>query len=186
MILQPGQNGKVLYGSGPRPYSGSVYDLVVTDELDNLPKIPDTFIEYTNMFQKDTLNDKIFQLSAPYDNPYQGNRTRMLFVCSAGLLRSPTGAHVGTLRGYNTRAAGSNQKYALVPLSVNLIEWASHIVFVNRENFIEAQDTFEAVGYADDIKAKSWVLDIPDRYEAFHPTLITSFNAWFDEFEKAK
>lgn len=42
---------------------------------------------------------QIFNLTAPYDNPYQSNRTRILFVCSAGLLRSPTGAAVGSARG---------------------------------------------------------------------------------------
>ena len=77
-------------------------------DLDNLPRIPDSFEEYQKM-QTQTLTNKIFLLNAPYDNPYQGDRRRILFVCSAGLLRSPTGAHVGSVRGYNTRAAGSNQ-----------------------------------------------------------------------------
>jgi predicted protein tyrosine phosphatase len=151
-------------------------------ELDNLAKIPDNFSDYLKMTNP-TLTSQIFNLSAPYDNPYQGSRRRILFVCSAGLLRSPTGASVGSVRGYNTRAAGSNQRYALVPLSVNLIEWAQTIVFVNQENLQQALETFDAVGYGDDLERKSVALDIPDRYPAFHPQLIDLFNEFFDRAE---
>lgn len=129
------------------------------------------------------LTQKIFLLTAPYDNQYQSIRTRLLFVCSAGMLRSPTGAHVGSLRGYNTRSCGSSE-YALIPLSVNLIEWAEVIVFVNVENYDEAEKTFEPVGYVEDLMQKSVILEIPDNYEAFHPTLIRLFNEFFDKFEK--
>jgi len=128
-----------------------------------------------------TLTQKIFELSAPYDNPYQGPRTRLLFVCSAGLLRSPTGAHVGSVRGYNTRSCGSSD-YALVPLSVNLIEWAHRIIFVNRENYQEALESFDAVGYSEDIERKAIVLDIPDRYGTFDPQLVQIWEDWFDEY----
>lgn len=132
------------------------------------------------MLQNETLTNKIFLLSAPYNNPYQGDRRKVLFVCSAGLLRSPTGASVGSIRGYNTRAAGSNQDYALIPLSVNLIMWADTIVFVNKENYREAMKTFEDMGYADDIIPKTVILDIPDRYEAFDPKLLKIFHHFFD------
>lgn len=160
---------------------GKNYTYVIVDELDNLPKTLDT---YKQMFDNDTLNHSIFQLTAPYDNPYQGNRKRILFVCSAGLLRSPTGAHVGSTRGYNTRAAGSAQRYALIPITANLIEWAQKIVFVNRENYLHVLETFKSTGYEEDILRKGAVLDIPDKYPAFDPVLIKYFNDWFDEYEK--
>lgn len=51
------------------------------------------------MKKDETLTDKIFQLTTPYDNPYQGKTPRWLFVCSAGLLRSPTGAAVAIKPG---------------------------------------------------------------------------------------
>lgn len=156
--------------------------MCVTD-LDNLPKIPDNYFEYRQMFEKNTLNHGIFQLTAPYDNPYQGTRTRILFVCSAGLLRSPTGAHVGSIRGYNTRSAGSAQQYALIPITANLIEWAQKIVFVNRENYLQTMTTFTGSGYEQDIERKASVLDIPDKYEAFHPVLLQIFDNWFDTWE---
>lgn len=164
-------------------YGGNSFDLIILDELDNLPKIPDTFEEYMNNFEPGTMNHGIFETNAPYDNPYQGKRTRILFVCSAGLLRSPTGAAVGVQRGYNTRACGSNQQYALIPLTANLICWANHIVFVNEENYFQAITDFTGSGFEEDIAQKAHILDIPDRYEAFHPTLMMAFNEWFDKFE---
>lgn len=126
--------------------------------------------------------EQIFLLSAPYNNPYQGDATRILFVCSAGLLRSPTGAAVGVKRGYNTRSCGS-ANYALIPLSVNLIKWANHIVFVNQINYHQSIKDFKKVGYDEIIKSKAIVLDIPDRYDAFSPFLIEKFNEWFDKWE---
>lgn len=120
------------------------------------------------------LTDKIFELSAPYDNPYQGTEKRVLFVCSAGLLRSATAANIYAGMGYNTRAAGSSS-YALIPLSANLIAWAQLIVFVNKENHKEAMDVFKNEDNAVDKLVNSIVLDIPDVYEYKHPKLIAAF-----------
>lgn len=132
------------------------------------------------------LTNRIFEQSCPFDNPYQGNKTRILFVCSAGLLRSPTGAAVATKRGYNARSCGSHMDYALIPLSANLINWARYIVFVNQENFDKAVTTFKGTGYEQDIKRKAIVLNIPDRYEAFHPQLEAIFENWFHDWETEK
>lgn len=119
-----------------------------------------------------TNTEKIFQLSAPYDNEYQGQAKRLLFVCSAGLLRSPTCADVGTSLGFNTRSCGSHQEYALIPLSVNLIMWAHKIIFVNEENHYRALEVFKPVGYDEDIKAKSIVWDIKDDFNRGDPGLV--------------
>lgn len=83
-----------------------------------------------------TNTEKIFQLTCPYtDNPYQGNNKRVVFVCSAGLLRSATAAaYFSATRNWNTRAAGS-EHYALIPLSANLIQWAQSIVFMKKDNY---------------------------------------------------
>lgn len=144
------------------------------DDMDNLPKVPDTYYEYMKQLDQETMTAKIFALSAPYDNPYQSSRKRWLFVCSAGLLRSPTGAAVATDLGVNARSCGSSS-YALIPLSVNLIMWAEKIFFVNKENYMEAMCNFEAVGYDTNIEEKSVVLDIPDIYHAFDPILVATF-----------
>jgi predicted protein tyrosine phosphatase len=126
---------------------------------------------------------KIFELNTPYNNPYQSNRPKLLFVCSVGMLRSPTACAVGFQRGYNCRAVGSDVSCALIPLSVNLIEWADHIIFMNRENWDQAVETFEAVGYLEDLKEKSTILGINDSYDAFDPALIRIINDWFDDWE---
>lgn len=119
-----------------------------------------------------TLTQKIFQLSAPYSNQYQGTSPRVLFVCSAGILRSPTAAALmHTLKGWNTRSCGV-ESYALVPLSVNLILWANKIVFMEDEHLQKALRTFEAVDYESDIKERAIVLGISDDYEYMNMTLL--------------
>ena len=127
-------------------------------------------------FASGTKNAAIFSTNAPYNNPYQGNTPRWLFVCSAGLLRSPTGAALATQRGINARSCGSNFNYALVPCSANLINWADKIIFVNRENLWQLEDNF--LGHRDlleQIEQKQIVLDIPDNYEYMDPQLVQLF-----------
>lgn len=123
-------------------------------------------------FADGTKNAAIFKTNAPYSNPYQGNAPRWLFVCSAGLLRSPTGATMAARYGINARSCGSNFNYALVPCSANLIAWADKIVFVNPENMDQLEDNF--IGHPhllDAIDKKAIVLSIPDNYEYMEPDL---------------
>lgn len=147
------------------------------NDLDNLARTPDRY------FKPGSFSQEIFNQNAPYNNVYQTSRTKLLFVCSAGLLRSPTGAYVGAQRGYNTRSCGSTYEYALIPLSANLIMWADKIFFVNPENFEEALITFKNTGFDEDINDKAIVLNIPDQYRAFDPGLIKQYNEVFDQFE---
>jgi predicted protein tyrosine phosphatase len=64
-------------------------------------------------------------------NPYQGDAKRVLCVCSAGLLRSPTTAVVLNQEyGYNTRAAGMDESFALICVDDVLLHWADEIVCV--------------------------------------------------------
>jgi predicted protein tyrosine phosphatase len=129
-------------------------------------------------FAAGTKNDAIFKTSAPYNNPYQTDRPRWLFVCSAGLLRSPTGAALAIQRGINARSCGSNFNYALIPCSANLINWADKIVFVNRENLWNLEDNFLGHAYLlEQIESKQIVLNIPDNYEYMDPELVGFFEA---------
>lgn len=121
-----------------------------------------------------TKTDAIFDLTAPYNNPYQGTDKKLLFVCSAGLLRSATGANLYAKKGFNTRNCGTHQ-YALIPLSANLIMWADEIVFVNAENYKQASRTFMETNFLQSLIEKSIVLDIPDNYEYNHPDLLKYF-----------
>lgn len=70
-------------------------------------------------------NNRIWNVS----NPYQGEAHKVLCVCSAGLLRSPTAANVLHKEfGYNTRACGTDTDHALIPLDTVLCHWADEIV----------------------------------------------------------
>lgn len=119
---------------------------------------------------ENNLTKEIFTLSVPWDNPYQGKDKRVVFVCSAGLLRSATAANIYAAKGYNTRAAGS-EYYALVPLSVNLLAWAQKLVFMNKENQLSALETFKDTDFVKDIE-DAVVLDIEDCYWYKAPKLI--------------
>src|SRR5689334_709068 len=91
-------------------------------------------------------------------NCFQGDWPRVLCVCSAGLLRSPTLAWVLSNDPYNcnTRAAGSHAEYALVPLDQVLIDWADAVVFVNQENHQRAMQLKLR------LPDETYVLNVPD------------------------
>lgn len=95
-------------------------------------------------------------------NPHQGKYKRVLCVCSAGLLRSPTAAYVLSQDpyNYNTRACGVDEDFALVPLDEVLIQWAHEIVFMEDRHFELAKKKF---GGALETK-EMFTLNVPDRY----------------------
>ena len=119
-----------------------------------------------------TLTSQIFNLNAPYDNPFQGSGPRWLFVCSAGLLRSPTAAAVAIRHGINARSCGSSVDCALIPINANLIAWATKIFFINREAYSESLAVFANTGWEEDLEEKGVVWSIPDQYEYMNPTLV--------------
>lgn len=119
-------------------------------------------------------------------NRFQGPAKRVLCVCSAGLLRSPTAANVLHKEyGHNTRACGTSKEYALIPLDAVLIQWADEIVFVEQEKYDEAW-----ANYKDLLKDKrNVVLNIPDNYEWGDPTLEALIKKQYDDvviMEKAQ
>lgn len=108
-------------------------------------------------------------------NPNQGPYKRILCVCSAGLLRSPTMAFVLSQMGHNSRAAGSVPGYALIAVDDVLIHWADQIVYVNKENYEDVKNRFD-VSNVDNI-----VLNIPDRYQYRDPELMKICEAQYKE-----
>lgn len=99
------------------------------------------------------------------NNRFQGPFKRVLTVCSAGLLRSPTIAFVLSQEpfGCNVRAAGASQEYALIPIDQVLLTWADEVVCAEEEHkdmileFLkdnDLQDEFEDL--------KITVLGVPD------------------------
>lgn len=121
-----------------------------------------------------TYSDIIMASSTPWNNPYQGTDKKVLFVCSAGILRSATAARIYAAK-YNTRAAGS-ESYALIPVTGDLLLWANEVVFVNYENYRRVAQHFDLDTFSATIK----VLNIPDSYEHMHPELIASFKEQYE------
>lgn len=102
-------------------------------------------------------------------NKYQGDTKKVLTVCSAGLLRSATLQNFLIREyGYNVRNCGTEESYALIPISEALVLWADEIVFVNQENFDKVRFKLKEL----DILNKVKVLDIPDDYGFNDPKLV--------------
>ena len=104
-----------------------------------------------------------------HSNSYQGDYKRVLTVCSANMLRSPTMAHVLSAEPYNfnTRSAGT-EPYALIPVTEDLLMWCDEVVCADTEHALYIRD--KMIQYALD---KSIVnLNLPDIYEYRNPKLI--------------
>ena len=98
-------------------------------------------------------------------NPYQGDTKRVLCVCSAGLLRSPTVAWIlsNPPFNFNTRAAGDRSEFALIQVDDVLLNWADEIVCMERHH---AQDLPQDHG------KPVHVLNLPDQFPFRHPDLV--------------
>ena len=112
-------------------------------------------------------------------NRYQGEYKRVLCVCSAGLLRSPTAAFVLSQEPYNfnTRAAGLNPEFALVLVDRVLLEWADEIVVMS------AQQAEQIRAMLEDEKPIV-VLRIPDNFRYRDPELIRLIRESYDKHTK--
>ena len=97
-----------------------------------------------------------------HSNRFQGDYKRVLTVCSANMLRSPTMAHVLSADPYNfnTRSAGT-ALYALIPVTEDLLMWADEVVCADTEHALWVRG-----------KMMEWMIDkpiidleIPDHFE---------------------
>jgi len=103
-------------------------------------------------------------------NPNQGKAKKVLCVCSAGLLRSPTLAWILSNEpfNYNTRAVGTSSEYAPIVLDEVTLQWADAVVFVDEDNHHIAR--YEFAELIDNMECH--VLKIPDVYQFKHPKLV--------------
>ena len=102
-------------------------------------------------------------------NPNQTMAKKVLTVCSAGLLRSPTLANVLHKEyGHNTRSAGANSEYALVIADEALLTWADEIVCVEGEVFkmLCTEENLPILA-----EKRVLVLNVPDMYQWGDPEL---------------
>ena len=103
-------------------------------------------------------------------NPYQGDSTKVLCVCSAGLLRSPTLAKILGEEPFNcnTRSAGIDVDHALIPVDEALVAWADIIFCMNAH-----QKELLLSNHKSLVGAEVMVLDVPDNFSFMQPELVT-------------
>lgn len=103
-------------------------------------------------------------------NPYQGKTKKVLCVCSAGLLRSPTAAVILSQEpyNYNTRAAGISKEYALIEVDDVLLTWADEVVCMDWEQQKILQKKVANLNL--DVKVIN--LSVPDSFAYRDPNLI--------------
>lgn len=113
-----------------------------------------------------------------HSNSFQGDYKRVLTVCSANMLRSPTIAHILSAEpfNFNTRSAGT-ESYALIPVTEDLLLWADEIVCADTEHAMWIRN-----------KMMEWSIDkpiinleIPDNYEYRNPKLIDMIKERYEQ-----
>lgn len=114
-------------------------------------------------------------------NPYQGKRKRVLCVCSAGLLRSPTAAWIlsNAPFDFNTRAVGTTSEFALIPLETSHVAWADEIVVMEqyqadivKEMQQLLDDSARGFDFSNNLDKPVHVLTVPDVYGYREPELV--------------
>ena len=118
-----------------------------------------------------------------YSNSYQGDYKRVLTVCSANMLRSPTIAHVLSAEPYNfnTRSAGTSD-FALIPVTNDLLMWADEIVCADSEHTTVINKMLQKL----DIDKPLINLRIPDVYEYRNEGLIDLIKLRYDDILAAR
>lgn len=115
------------------------------------------------------MTDFLMNRLANCHNQYQGKFKRVLCVCSAGLLRSPTTAFVLSQEpfNFNTRAAGLTKEFALIPVDSVLLDWADEVVCMDAEQKEQLEKMLDEAADTPVIN-----LDIEDSYRYRDPELM--------------
>ncbi len=93
---------------------------------------------------------------------------KILFICSENCLRSPTAEKIfAGMKGIQARSAGTNP-HAIVPVNLDLIDWATMIVVMENHHLDKLKKKFKA-----EMTGKRAVcLNIPDEYEYMDDVLV--------------
>lgn len=123
-------------------------------------------------------------------NPHQGIIKKVLCICSAGLLRSPTAAVVLSQEpfNYNTRAAGIVADYALIPVDNVLLTWADEIVCMTSEQEEELKQRLEKLICGLNFRKMPEVicLNIEDSYGYRDDKLVWLIREKYDAYKATK
>jgi predicted protein tyrosine phosphatase len=114
-------------------------------------------------------------------NPNQGEAVKVLCVCSAGLLRSPTIARwlCRNFDNVNPRACGTSESYALIPVDRAMIEWSDIVICADSDHYEFMTMT---CNYAD-IERPLFNLQIPDDFNFGSPDLEAMIAIRVEELE---
>jgi len=117
-------------------------------------------------------------------NIHQGEYKKVLAVCSAGLLRSPTIAWVLSQKPYqyNCRAAGYVNDYALIKVDHVLLQWADEIVCADTEHYFFIKDLMGELN----IEKPLLDMKLPDVYEYRHPKLVKLIKEKYKQYLESK
>lgn len=112
-------------------------------------------------------------------NPYQGDFKKVLCVCSAGLLRSPTAAWVLSRDpwNFNTRAVGYSEEYALVVLDAVQLAWADEVVVFDKNHHKGVKRLLEEHGWEKPVHN----LNVPDEFSYREQPLVDMLTERFKE-----
>ena len=99
---------------------------------------------------------------------------RVLCLCSAGCLRSPTAAVVlaGEPFNFNTRAAGLDTYHAIIPVDEGLLLWADEIVVMAEYQIGQVLDFMLKFDPQNHWPRPIINLNIPDMYNYREPALV--------------
>ncbi len=113
-------------------------------------------------------------------NPHQGTRKKVLCVCSAGLLRSPTAAWVLSNEpfNFNTRAAGLDEGHALIAVDKVLLHWADEVVVMDNSQAGRVEEMGFDPNYIINLR-------INDEFEYRDPALVEAIKANYQNYGKA-
>jgi predicted protein tyrosine phosphatase len=121
-------------------------------------------------------------------NAYQGKHKKVLTVCSACCLRSPTAAHILSSPpwNFNTRCAGTSQEYAIVPVSEALVAWADVILVMDKSQYNHIMNIQNSLHKNFDTTTDTdfkpiYNLEIGDNYDYRNPKLVEIMTEKFKE-----
>lgn len=117
-------------------------------------------------------------------NMFQGSDLRVLCVCSAGLLRSPTMARL-LHRNYtniNARPVGFSTEYALIPLEKVHLFWADLVLCADGDAFSAVTQELQDNTFDRDV----YNMGIPDSFEFGDKELEKIIQAKFDKIPELK
>lgn len=104
-------------------------------------------------------------------NEFQGTDIKVLCICSAGLLRSPTTARwlSRNFKNVNPRAVGTSEDYALIPMDEVHLRWADVILCMDDWNMMYLEAALKSARLEREVHC----LNIPDDFGFGNPGLET-------------